>query len=179
MRELRGGLSPEERARLARLIEDRVFRVPAFKEAGTVMLFSSFGAEVPTHSIAARLAAEGRRVVLPFLEANAMHAAELLPDEALEPSTYGPGEPRSRVAIDPREVDAVVAPGLAFDRHGFRLGYGGGHYDRYLRTLRPQATRVGIAFHVQLLEAVPHSRRDEPVGIVVTEGETVFCRRSA
>ena len=59
------------------------------------------------------------------------------------------------MAVDPDEVDLVITPGLAFDRAGHRLGYGGGHYDRYLGRARPEAPRVGIGFPLQLVDEVP------------------------
>ena len=176
MRAVRDRLSPEERRGRAARMEDRLFAIEAIGRARTVFVFSSFGAEIPTDGIVRRLSSEGRRVAIPYVERGLMHAGELHADEPLVPSGHGPSEPRSRRPVDPRDVDAVIVPGLAFDRDGFRLGYGGGHYDRYLRRLGPEAARVGIAFHVQLVEAVPHGRRDERVDFVVTEEETVDCR---
>lgn len=175
MRDLRSVLSAEERPRLAIRIEERLFGLPAFGRARAVLLFSSFGSEVPTRGIAERLQSEGHRVLMPFMQDDVMHAAELRPGESLLPSTYGPKEPPSRIPVDPKEVDAVVAPGLAFDRSGFRIGYGGGHYDRYLRRMQPQATRIGIAFHLQVVELVPHGAADLPVHFVVTDEETIAC----
>ena len=80
--------------------------------------------------------------------------------------------------MDPSLIDVVVVPGLAFDRAGFRVGYGGGNYDRFLPRLRPDAVRVGFAFGLQLLPAgkVPRGPNDEPVHHVVTERELVDCR---
>jgi 5-formyltetrahydrofolate cyclo-ligase len=177
MREVRAGLSMEERSRRAERIVERLFRVGAFAQARTVFLFSSFGAEVSTRAIAERLIEEGRRVLLPVLDKTVMHAAEYRPDEGLLGSWYGPDEPADRTPVDPAEIDAIVVPGLAFDRRGFRVGYGGGHYDRYLRSLGDRATRVGVAFEVQLVEHVPRGRFDQPVDVVVTEEETIFCHR--
>src|SRR6266508_1552638 len=90
-------------------------------------------------------------------------------------SDLGPKEPFSRVPVDPAEVDTVITPGLAFDTHGYRLGYGGGHYDRYLVRLRQESFRVGIAFHLQLVPSVPHGPEDQPLDFVVTEQETIDC----
>jgi len=175
MRQVRGRLSSEERARSAVRIEDRLFGLPGFAVARTVLLFSSFGSEVPTGRIAVRLLSEGRRIFMPFLQDDVMHAAEVLPGQPLVPSSYGPEEPPSRAPVDPNDIDAVVAPGLAFDRAGFRLGYGGGHFDRYMRSMKPGAMRVGIAFHPQVVDAVPHGGRDVPVHFVVTDEETIVC----
>jgi 5-formyltetrahydrofolate cyclo-ligase len=72
------------------------------------------------------------------------------------------------MALEPGAIDVVVVPGLAFDPAGNRVGYGGGHYDRYLRRLARSALRVGICFPRQLVPEVPHGEGDEPVDLVVT-----------
>lgn len=61
---------------------------------------------------------------------------------------------------DPREIDAVVVPMVAFDAGNMRLGYGGGNYDRFLRELRGDAVVCGIAFQEQEVEAVPIEPHD-------------------
>ena len=61
---------------------------------------------------------------------------------------------------DPREIDAVVVPMVAFDAGNMRLGYGGGNYDRFLRELRSDAVVCGIAFQEQEVEAVPTEPHD-------------------
>jgi 5-formyltetrahydrofolate cyclo-ligase len=177
MRDIRDSLSPADRLRLAGEIQANLFRLPQVGEAGTILLFYSFGSEVPTTGTIQRLLDSGVRVLMPFLQGSDIDAAELRPGDSLAASTYGPKEPSNRVAVDPNEVDAVITPGLAFDSHGYRLGYGGGHYDRYLARLRPDSSRVGIAFHVQLVPAVPHGREDQQLDIVVTEVETIDCNR--
>ncbi|HWC32701.1 MAG TPA: 5-formyltetrahydrofolate cyclo-ligase, partial [Actinomycetota bacterium] len=138
-----------------------------------VLLFYSFGSEVDTAEIASRLHDRGVRLLLPYLDETGIEAAEVLPDDDLTPTDYGPKEPTRRTAVDPGEVDVVVAPGLAFDRRGGRLGYGGGHYDRYLARLGARATRIGIAFSMQLLEEIPTDAGDERLDVVVTDEETV------
>lgn len=70
----------------------------------------------------------------------------------------------------------VITPGLAFDRRGFRLGYGGGYYDQYLTRLRPETTRVGIGFSIQLIDRIPEEPLDQRVHFVVTDAELVDCR---
>jgi 5-formyltetrahydrofolate cyclo-ligase len=177
MRAIRSSITPDDRDRLAEAVRDRLFELDPVQTAQTILLFYSFGTEIPTQDIAQRLIGEGRRVLLPFLQGPEMAAGELLPGEPLAATTYGPKEPGGRAPVDPGEVDLAIAPGLAFDRDGHRIGYGGGHYDRYLVRLRDDATRVGIAYHVQLLASVPHGPDDEPLDFVVTDRETIACRR--
>jgi len=170
MREVRAAVPAERREELARAAEQHLFDLPAMAEAKSVLVFYSFGSEIRTSGLIERLTAQGKRVLLPFLdEDRRMEAAALAPGEAAIASTYGPKEPPSRVAVDPQEVDVVITPGLAFDRVGRRLGYGGGHYDRYLRRLRSRALRIGISFAVQVVDEVPAEAADERVHVVVTE----------
>src|SRR5712691_381246 len=176
MQKLRVAISPEERAASAEYVMSRLFDLPALHMARTVLSFSSFGSEVPTEGIVRRLQDEGRRVLLPFVEGQDMEAAEVPAGDPLVASDYGPMEPTERTAVHPSEVDVLLVPALAFDRLGYRVGYGGGHYDRYLARLGPRAVRIGIAFHAQLVPAVPHGVEDEPVDVVVTEAETDDCR---
>lgn len=176
MRKVRAALSPEERAAAAERVAERLFDVPALRTAHTMLLFASFGSEIPTEGIARVLHEQDRRVLLPFVEGPDMEAAELRPGGSRVETDYGPPEPAERIAVDPVQVDAVIAPGLAFDRVGYRVGYGGGHYDRYLARMGRRAVRVGIAFHAQLVPAVPHGPEDEPVDYVVTDRETIDCR---
>jgi 5-formyltetrahydrofolate cyclo-ligase len=176
MRLLRRSIPSEERALLARRIEDQLLSTGEVRAARTVLLFYSFGSEVATRAIGKHLLAEEKRVLLPYLTPQGMEAAEVFPRDPLLPTGYGPREPARRVPLDPAEVDVVITPGLAFDRRGFRLGYGGGHYDRYLSRLRPETIRIGLAFSVQLIDRIPDEPSDQKVHLIVTDAEVVDCR---
>jgi 5-formyltetrahydrofolate cyclo-ligase len=176
MRALRAAIPPDERTRLARQIEEAFFGLPELQGADTVLLFYSFGTEVATGRMAERAMAYGKRLLFPYVDGDAMEAGEVRPEDRLTPTAYGPKEPPRRVPVDPGEVDVVVTPGLAFDRRGCRLGYGGGHYDRYLGRLRPHALRVGVAFSIQILDKVPAEPGDQRVHVVVTDAGVIDCR---
>jgi 5-formyltetrahydrofolate cyclo-ligase len=173
LRAMRDAIPPTEQADKAGRIEERLMSLDAVRLARTLLVFYAFGSEVATRNLMARLLEEGRRVLLPYMDAEGIAAAEVRPGDALVETTYGPKEPSRRVAVDPTEIDLVVVPGLAFDREGYRVGYGGGAYDRYLTRLRSNATKVGIAFHAQVVESVPRGPGDQPVDLVVTEREVI------
>ncbi|HYU57795.1 MAG TPA: 5-formyltetrahydrofolate cyclo-ligase [Actinomycetota bacterium] len=176
MREARSSLPPPDRAERAARVEARLLAIPEVVAARCVLLFYAFGSEIPTRVLAARLRTGGRRVLLPYLSGGAMEAAEVGPEDPLVVSGYGPKEPARRVPVDPAEVDLVLTPGLAFDRRGGRLGYGGGHYDRYLARLGGHATRIGIGFEEQVVDEVPAGPEDERVDLVATDRETIDAR---
>jgi 5-formyltetrahydrofolate cyclo-ligase len=71
--------------------------------------------------------------------------------------------------VDPLEIDMVVVPGVAFDMARNRIGYGGGYYDRFLCTLRPDCLKVAVAFELQVFDSIPAASYDIPVDIIVTE----------
>jgi len=173
MRGARAAIPPEERAARGARVEARLLTLPELGDARTVLLFYSFGTEIPTAVLARRLLARGYRVLLPYLTGDAMEAAEVRPGMPLEATDYGPKEPADRIAVDPERIDVVVTPGLAFDRSGHRLGYGGGYYDRYLSRLQAHAARVGIGFAEQVLDHVPAEVSDEPVDVIVTDESVI------
>jgi 5-formyltetrahydrofolate cyclo-ligase len=175
LRAARAAIPPEQRLALGRAVQVRLMELPAFMKARAVLLFYSFGSEIPTAGIIQRSLDGGKRVFLPLLESGTMAAAELKPGDSLAVTAYGPKEPSDRIAVDPGEVDLVVAPGLGFDHEGYRLGYGGGHYDRYLSTLPPLTPRVGIAFQQQIVDELPHGTGDERLDLIVTEREVILC----
>jgi 5-formyltetrahydrofolate cyclo-ligase len=178
MRKLRAAIPAPERDRLGELAERRLLELPEVRGASTVAAFLSFGTEIPTGSVVAACVARGQRVVIPFVEERELRMAPYRPGDLVVRSRLGVEEPTARPPIEPEELDVVVVPGLAFDRAGYRLGNGGGHYDRFLLLLRRDAASIGLAFHDQLLPEVPHGPADTAVDLVVTDREVVRARRS-
>jgi 5-formyltetrahydrofolate cyclo-ligase len=159
----------EEKAE--RLVE-RFLALPEVRRARTIMLFSSFGSEVPTGSLIERLHARGVMVALPRIEGAALLPVPYTPGDPTTSTAFGPEEPRGEAALDPTSIDVVGVPGVAFDRSGRRIGYGGGYYDRFLRGL--PAFTVGLVFGLQVVdEGLPAGRFDLPVDAIVTEEETI------
>ena len=165
-----------ERARRSEDIARRLFDLPGLLGARTVMVFSSFGSEVETGPIIERLAAEGVLVALPRVEGHRIVAVAYSPGDPLSRASFGAMEPTGSRVIGPKEIDVVVTPGLAFDRRGYRVGYGGGFYDGFLRRTRRDALRVGICFAPQVVDEVPSGGTDRPVRVIVTDEEVIRCR---
>jgi len=75
--------------------------------------------------------------------------------------------------VQPAEIDTVIVPGSVFDEQGGRMGYGGGYYDRFLANQAPGATRVGIAFELQIRPYLPLQPHDQRLHCLVTEGRVL------
>jgi 5-formyltetrahydrofolate cyclo-ligase len=176
MRQRRAEIPAAERARLAVEARGRLLGLPELQAPRNVMVFASFGSEIPTEDLITGLRAQGHRVLLPIVEEDALLAVRFEPGDPMVETTYGPREPAARVPIDPDEIDVVIIPGLAFDRRGRRLGYGGSYYDRYLPLLSSHALKVGIGFHQQLVEEVPSGSGDVRLDMVVSDQEVVRCQ---
>ena len=165
------------RMRLLRdLIDDRVLRsvglwsavaaLPAYSSARVVMAFASTPAEPDTDSLFARLAVDGKTLVLPSIEDGVI--VPRLVGSGLVPGAYGIRVPQGD-AVAPSAIDLVLVPGLAFTVAGARLGQGGGHYDRFLPLLPASCTSVGVCFAEQLVDDLPSQPHDANVDEVVSD----------
>jgi 5-formyltetrahydrofolate cyclo-ligase len=176
IRAARDRLGPGERAAFGEAILGRLLAMPALEDAETVMLFSSFGSEVPTGPIIERLDAEGHAIALPRVEAGELAVVAYRPGEPMRAARFGAMEPAGDRLVEPAALDLILTPGLAFDPRGHRVGYGGGFFDRLFRRTRGDALRLGVAFELQVVDAVPHGPGDERVDGVVTERRTVWAQ---
>ena len=168
----REAIDPEERARRGILIVDRFVGLPEVASAGTVMAFWSFGSEVPTDPLISRLVDAGVRVALPRIVDGHLEPRTWRPGEAVTETHFGAREPVAGEVVEPAEIDVVATPGVAFDRGGGRVGYGGGFYDRFLRSTA--ALRAAIAFDVQVVaDPLPGAAFDLPVDVIVTESRMI------
>jgi 5-formyltetrahydrofolate cyclo-ligase len=100
-----------------------------------------------------------------------MEQRQLVSELDFKLSRFGTHEPGSGPAVPPSAIDLVVAPALAADRRGFRVGYGGGYYDRFLvKTRCPRAVAV---YSACLLDRIVEDTHDIQMDYVVTEAETI------
>lgn len=138
--------------------------------ARIVLAYGATPEEIDPAPTVASLRARGTRVALPRIESPGVLGVHLVEhDDDLDAGPYGLTQPRAdapRVPLD--DIDAVLVPGVAFDEAGFRLGYGGGYYDRLIPQLRDDCLTIGIAYDEQLLERIPAEEHDVRVRLVVT-----------
>ncbi|HYZ12576.1 MAG TPA: 5-formyltetrahydrofolate cyclo-ligase [Actinomycetota bacterium] len=165
----RDALLEEDRRARSVAITERLMALPELRYTRTVMAFWSFGSEVDTSGLIEALHAAGKRVVLPRVDGREVAAVVYVPGDPTAAASFGAMEPTSAEIVRSTEIDVVIAPGVAFDRNGGRVGYGGGFYDRFLRTVRADTPVIGLAFAVQLVDEVPRGEHDRPVDVVVTE----------
>lgn len=166
-------LSAEYIAQSNRGIFDGVTGLLEYKEARTILAFYSVNREPDTLEIIKHALSEGKTVALPVCEkAGIMHAHVIRSLDDVRPAMLGiPAPDKSAPLLKPEELDFILVPALAFDRGGYRLGYGGGYYDRYL-PLSP-AFRTGIGREQLLRDKVIREAHDARVACLVTDGQTL------
>ena len=166
---------------LSRRICGKLATLPEYQNAATVAFYVDFRCEVRTRPFLPSAWEQGKRVVVPYCAGDRLELYWVEGLDELAPGAYGILEPpeelrrRDERKVDVAQVDLIVVPGVAFDRHGGRVGHGKGYYDRLLRQARPHTPRVALAFQCQLFPQVPMMTHDVYVDKVITE-EAVYSR---
>jgi len=179
MAAIRDAIPADERLLKSAAIAQRLSEWPPFVSAATIFTFLTTRSEVATEIINGLALMAGKALAAPRtllgekrLEFRALQgvAGEVVagPFGILEP-------PADTPLLDPEQADMIFVPGLAFDPLGYRLGYGGGFYDRLLADPALRATTVGLAFEEQVIERVAHDESDLPVEHVATERRIIDC----
>ena len=172
-RAIRCQMTPAEIESRSAAIERNLLEV--IDGANPVLVYASKPGEVDTSGLIDRLLARGVRIVVPIIEqeTRTLRLSFLQDPAVLQPSTFSVPEPVGcEIPADPAEIDLVVVPMMAFDRQGFRLGYGAGYYDRFLSEY-PRMKKIGVAFSCLELDRVPADDRDVPMDVIVTEEDVI------
>jgi 5-formyltetrahydrofolate cyclo-ligase len=165
---------------ISRKICERFTALSAYEHAETVLWYVHCRSEVRTKDMLKQSLGQGKRCVIPYCTENELGENQLglwlLKDlSELEIGCWNIPEPPvnrwaevdRQVKVD--ELDLIMVPGVAFDRHGGRLGNGAGYYDRLLANVRPDTVLVGVCYHSQLMEQVLTEVQDIYMDIVITE----------
>ena len=178
--EKRKSQDPKSRAAQSRSIMRTLLSRKEFLKADKILIYLSKEGEVGTNDLLGRAFELGKRVCVPVVdrESDELCISELPgPDTSFRLGAFGVREPAEEDLnfMSPDQIDLVIAPGLAFDRRGGRIGYGKGYYDRLLNRLGSQVPRIALAFDFQVLDAVPQDENDIRVDAIITEKSTMNC----
>jgi 5-formyltetrahydrofolate cyclo-ligase len=154
-------------------IRENLLALPEFLAANTLLLYYSIGREPDTRILFNMALKLGKTVALPLTEPGGEMDARIVRGASdLVVCGLGIPEPDEHSAgLAPGVLDVIIVPAAAFDRAGYRLGRGGGYYDRYL--LRANAFSVGLAREKLLQDAVPREAHDMSVRCLITEERVI------
>ncbi len=182
-RHIRDGIGSEERAASAKAIIKLLTGCEQYRTAELVLCYVSSEKETDTLELIVRALADGKKVACPRCDKNThtMTFHEISSLNQLKPGAYGIFEPLEELpGAQSGEVQnsICIVPGLAFDRLGGRLGYGGGYYDRFLAGYSGCA--IGLCPSDCLSAAIlPADKYDLPVDMVITDMEIISSCRSS
>lgn len=171
-RRIREGLPASARKSAARKILAQLMMTLEFIGTKTVAVYVSKGSEVDTHSLIQALARKKIRIAAPKVVQNKLHFFPIRSIKDCAPGTFGVLEPKSSKAIDPKELDVILVPGIVFDSKGYRIGYGKGFYDQLLSALNLFNT-IGLSYDQTLVPNLPRDGHDVPVNWLITPSRTL------
>ncbi|WP_171011442.1 5-formyltetrahydrofolate cyclo-ligase [Haloimpatiens lingqiaonensis] len=163
MKEKRNSITETTRQKFDNDIFFKIINSNYYKLSKVIFVFVSYNDEINTHKLIKHALQNNKKVVVPKVVSKNGHmiALEINSFDDLEPSNYGILEPKNYCKeIPSKDIDLALIPGLAFDLNGGRMGYGGGYYDRFLKTLSSNCPKIGICYNFQVIQNVPMSEHD-------------------
>lgn len=142
----------------------------------TFMLYYPHRKEVDTRNLIKKLLTLRKNIALPKVMGMELKAVLIKDLDSLALGYAGIKEPIGQEIL-PKNIDLVVVPAVAYDKEGYRLGYGKGYYDRFLPKLRKDCIKVGFAYDFQIVEKIPHQPYDFKVDMVITPSQILKTKK--
>ncbi len=161
----------------SQIIAGKLLSMSCIKNASTIMLYLDFNNEVKTDqlitklislkkTVAAPVTIKDERKLIPFKITNLKDDINIGAYSIREPKQ----DPYNELNVE--NIDILIVPAVAYDKDCYRLGYGGGFYDRFIKRLRDDTITIGIAFDLQVFESIPKENHDAQLNYVITENNT-------
>ncbi len=166
IREQKAALCEEFIRDASRLLAQKLFATDYYQNAKTVYGYLSYNQEVRTVPILERALQDGKRVAVPKVYGDTMRFIYLEDLTAVADSAMHIPEPIADEPVAEDETALVLMPGVAFDKEGNRMGYGGGYYDKFLAE-EPNHPTVALCYGFQMVEKIPTEKYDIPVDCVI------------
>ncbi|MEH6923894.1 5-formyltetrahydrofolate cyclo-ligase [Bacillus altitudinis] len=169
-------ISAEEFNRHASLLHEHVLQLSEWKQAKTIALTMSRGKEIPTMPLIEKAWEEGKTVCIPtcFPKTKEMVFYEYTPETKMTSSYFGllEPDPLESTVVHKEAIDLIIVPGVCFDQRGYRIGFGGGYYDRYLADYH--GVTIALCLSLQQTRHIPAEAHDIPVSMIVSEKGTLY-----
>lgn len=173
MKNSRNNLETSKISEFSDAIINNIYEMDEYKNAKNIFCFVSFSSEVITHEFIKTSLKDGKNVFIPYIDEdkNIMKATKLKDFDDLKIGFYGilSLEDEKLEFVDPKIIDLIIVPGLIFDYNFYRIGYGGGYYDKFLSNNSINPVKIGVCFDMQLIDDTKPEVHDVPVDYIVTE----------
>ncbi|HEY9062331.1 MAG TPA: 5-formyltetrahydrofolate cyclo-ligase [Pseudobacteroides sp.] len=174
---IRNCIEEEERIEKSRRIFNTLIGLNEFKNSASVMCYIDFKGEVITRDIIDLCFSLNKKLCVPVISNNQNGARQIIasvlkdPESELYRGNFGIMEPKDEYirVFEPVEIDLVIVPGVVFDEKRNRIGFGAGFYDRFLKKVRNDCFKIGLAYEFQVVKSVPADKFDIPMDLIITE----------
>ncbi len=165
----RNATLPEVRAAADAAICHHILGSDLYQNASAVLLYAAIRSEVNLNAVITAALTDGKQVALPRIcSEGVMHFYLITSLQDLAEGTMQIAEPDKHCPLyTPPEDSLMLVPGIAFDKEGYRIGWGGGYYDRYLPVFC--GVTAGITREAQFTSKIPHEPHDRAVDHIITE----------
>ena len=162
-------LSQEQKQAMDRVLTERFLQHPFYQEAKTIATYLSFPHEFQTQELIEQALKDGKKVLIPKTYPKGRMEFVVYDPKQLAKTSFGLLEPQGDLeVVEPSQIDLIHVPGLAFTTEGYRIGYGGGYYDRYLEHFAGHTMSTIYPCQVQEFNSENH---DIPVQeVLIDEG---------
>ncbi len=148
-----------------------------YEEAKVIMTYIDFRNEVMTREFIDLAIKDGKKIVIPITDVSSktLILSELHDMDELCKGSYSILEPKKEYIriTDVNVLNLILVPGAVFDVRGYRIGYGGGYYDRLLEKISQNTKTIGLAFDFQIIKRVPNDNFDKKVDRIITEKRVI------
>ena len=162
-------LSQEQKRAMDRALTERFLHHPFYQEAKNIATYLSFPHEFQTQELIEQALKDGKKVLIPKTYPKGRMEFVVYHPQQLVKTSFGLLEPQGDLeVVEPSQIDLIHVPGLTFTREGYRIGYGGGYYDRYLENFAGQTMSTIYPCQIQTFNPDSH---DIPVQeVLIYEG---------
>lgn len=166
----RNNMDKDEKENKDNIIKNKLMKSDYYKKSSMIFIYLAYGSEINTIEYVKEFLKDGKRICIPRtnLRDKTMEAVEINSLENLKKDKYGILEPDESIeAIKKEDIDLIILPGVAFDKSGGRLGYGGGYYDKYLNSCPDNIDKVSLCYDFQIVDKVPEEVHDVKANYVI------------
>lgn len=177
LKQRRKALGAEVRSQASQEIAKQILAQEAYHKAQLIFSFYPMSTEVQVSLLFDQALQAGKQLCFPAIFDQGRMESYIprdLEHMAMDPYGFPTPDPDLDQKVEPQAIDLVLVPLLGFDRDLYRIGYGGGFYDRYIARIPSRAVLLGVAFACQEVDHIPRNAFDQKLDLLITEKEIIL-----
>ena len=166
----------KNKSALDKKIEEKLRNNEIYKNSKNIFIYLGFGSEINTIKYVEDFLNEGKKIIIPYtdMKNKVMYGIEINTLYGLEKNKFGILEPTDISEIFNKEdIDLIIMPGVAFDKFGNGIGYGGGYYDKYISRKNIKCPKIALAYDLQIIDKIQCEEHDIKADGIISNKEFI------